>query len=196
MKKATPAALAAGAVAFIGIVYGIAVGTRTVEVEPKGRRARVEWPDGEAPSQGKCVWTTGLASPEALNQFRLPHDGGPQYVQTRLCFPAPDEDGGASIVGLPEGMLAIQESQTEEPFDGGPQFLAVLAGEAEMPCACRVTAGCEWNVTPDAGWKAAPPNTTLAAGHWREATAGDCFRKACVELTRGASSWPPECPTE
>ena len=187
------AIIAGSSAAFIAIVVGVYVGTRTSETNEARTRVTVGWGDAGVPSDVECLWTTGLAGVDALQLFDLAHDGGPSYVYCRVCAsptPEPEDGGELPPPELPPGMLAFETGQVEEAYDGGPQLLCVLYGEPEWPAACSPgrDAGCESQLR-DGGWADAPLGRTLPEGTWR----GGCIGKAPVELY-GVSSWPPQCP--
>lgn len=193
--KPSSAMAAGAAAAVVAITAAVFLGERIPEVAQDKRRASVHWADGGVPLGVKCLWTTALAEPSALGLFGLDVDAGAQYVRARVC--APPADGGDEAPSLPAGMLALQDGQTEEDFDGGAELTAVLQGEVEFECACSTGSNCEqWRQdygSEDGGWAAAPRGNTLSAGKWRGA---GCFRKACVEGFGWPSSWPGGCPRE
>lgn len=187
---------AAAAAAFIATAGLIAYGVLKPDVAPGKRRTSVAWqkaPTGDV----RCIWTSALASEESLNLFGLATDGGgARYVHVRQCAEVGD---GGEAPSLPPGMQTIEDSQEEVAYDGGPQTLAVLQGEAEAPCACSpgLDSGCEMRgvdggwmparfAGADGGWRAW--NNTLPAGEWR----GGCFPKVCIEAA-DVTSWSSEC---
>lgn len=170
------------AAAFITMVGGIMYGLVTPAPDATATRVEVAF-QGPVPPGTRCIWTTGQATPESLTLFGLRVDAG-LYVQTRMCA-APSEEPEPN---LPGSMLAIEDSQWETSYDGGPQFLAVLQGEPEFPCVCSTGSNCE-ELQTDGGWAPARAGMTHQPGKWRGA---GCFRKACIEVS-GVSSWPSEC---
>lgn len=216
-------AIAAFSVVTIGVLSGLYLVNRaptTVSLDDGGTaevcptRFWIEWDGGTPEGELRCLWTTALVSdqslgsvpesdggvrvlPSPLEAYGACSDAGPQYAYARVCM-AMQADGGPSnedpLPAMPNGILALETAQMQEPYDGGPMFIAVLEGEAEWPCACSRGVDCEWRPWYSGGtWLEAPLNMTLSEGQWR---GSGCFRKACSELSSEFSSWPAQCPTE
>lgn len=202
--------------ALLGVMAAIMLGEAEVDVPAGGYSASVALlrDGGPVPPGWECVWTQGFAQvttdPETGEDFDpllmfadagLRQDAG-RYGITRIAVGPldPNDDGGPpDDLPLPPGVIAFPDQQWSEPCDGGAAFFIALQGSDSYPCACRVTADCQWknpNI-PDAGWEEAPLWLTFQPGKWRDTSdAGTgCFRKTCTELF-GYSSWPSECPIE
>jgi|GEM_PF-4269649 len=178
--KASDQVKTGAAVAFVAILSGVLIGNYT----PNANEGKTTIA-GDPGAGAKCLFTTALASPQALALFGLSADGGHQYVYARVC--GQPSDGG--MPSLPAGIEALDFGQTEEDYDGGPIFSAVLPGRDEWPCACSTGALC--NMLDNNGvWRSATPGITLEAGKW---SGSGCYPKSCVELA-GVSSWPSACP--
>ena len=108
------------------------------------------------------------------------------YATVDLCWPR--IDAGAAEPDLPGGMVALETTQAETTYDGGPMFYAALASSAG-PCACSSGSGCS-ALGDDGGWAPAPTGLTLQPGAF---TGAGCLLKTCVELS-GIPSMPPGCP--
>ena len=204
MTPAEKATIAAASLALIAITGAVATGVFQVERSPDTedpRRFTVQWPDGGTPDGGdvRCVWTTALVAPEVLAIYGGKSDAGSQYAYAYICAERLP-DGGPSdedpLPELPGGVEAMEFDQMEEPYDGGPRFVAILQGQTGWPCACSKggeSSNCEFRPWWGGGnWYPAPVGMTFGAGAWR---GSDCFPKSCVEFA-GTSSWPMECPTE
>lgn len=174
----------------------------TVHTSPASSPTHVvlDWPDAGVPADARCMWLTGLASPQVAQVFGLdlPDGGGSQYVYGHFC--ASPSDGGT--LTTPQGMTALEDTEVEEAYDGGPQLQAWTYADPDshFPCACSSGHDCQvaaadpglalgLGPSGDGGLVDAPLGVTLQPG-W---VGAGCLRKACIELG-GVSSWRPECP--
>jgi hypothetical protein len=170
------------------------MGTQHTAPGSSGTHVVLDWSDAGAPADARCMWLTGLASPQVSHVFGLdlPDGGGSQYVYGHFC--ASPLDGGT--LSTPQGMTALEDTEVEEAYDGGPQLQAwtYQDPDSHFPCACSSGSACQvpdTSLHSDGHLVDAPLGVTLQPG-W---VGAGCLRKACIELG-GVSSWRPECPLQ
>lgn len=179
------------ALGFGGVAVAVMIGALVfpqLQSSKGGRRTAIHWQadGGDTPPDGTivCILQEGVGLSAALGAFGLDAGAGKDgYAICRAC--AVQVSADTPEVPLPPGINALEVTQDEVAFDGGPQFQCALQGEPEFACACSTGSDC---TGPDGG--AAPRGSTLQPGEW---DGGGCFSKACMELA-GYSSWPAECP--
>lgn len=149
---------------------------------------------GVAPAGSYAVWSTALASTEALHAVGI-DAGGPRYVRARVCA-VPGDGGDPGPLSVP-GMVILYDDDGAPACDGGdPQIEAWTEDWSDAPWACACSSGqtCLWTpplypsglgaLTP------APQGMTLPPGRW---SGPGCKPVPCVVLAGVEPRWPAAC---
>lgn len=149
---------------------------------------------GVAPAGSYAVWSTALASTEALHAVGIDTQG-PRYVRARVCA-VPGDGGDPGPLSVPGMVILYDDTSSPACSDGDALVEAWTEDRSDAPWACACSSGpaCLW--TPplypsgrgDAG--PAPKGQALQPGTW---SGSGCKPVPCIVLAGVEPRWPAAC---